>query len=195
MARPDISDQVIHFTKGASDDDAFNCLRNILAERQLRGGAGNIKGAHKCVCFTEAPLEVLPRGFVNSAAYSRYSLFGIMFEKGWLFAKGGRPAIYQSDGEYAALPEHLRWRHVRYEPHADIPIDFMWEREWRIRVDELAFTPDVATVIVPDKRWCDALMAEHNASQDLEIDMLTCTMDRNVAEQYREAFPWKCISR
>jgi hypothetical protein len=160
----------------------------------LRGGTGNIKGAYTCVCFTEAPLEVLPKGFVNSTAFSRYSPFGIMFHKSWLFEQGGRPVIYQSDADYAALPEALRWRHVRYEPHAPAPIDFTWEREWRIRTNELAFNPGVATVVVPNRDWYEALRKEHGAAQDLEIDSLVAGgMERHEAEQYRQDFPWAGI--
>src|SRR6266496_5366041 len=127
MSRKDICPQVIHFTKGANADEAFARLRAILAEGRLLGASGNIKGGYRCVCFTEAPLGVLPAGFVNSTAFGRYLPFGIMFDKRWLFANGGRPVIYQTDGEFADLPEEFRWRHVRYEPAGAPGIDFTWE--------------------------------------------------------------------
>lgn len=191
MARRDICPQVIHFTKGPNPDEAFNRLRTILYEGRLRGGTGNIKGGYTCVCFTEAPLEVLPQGFVNSTAFSRYSPFGIMFDKRWLFEQGGRPVIYQADADYAALPEALRWRHVRYEPHGAAPIDFTWEREWRIRADELLFNPGVATVVLPSRHWYEALRHEHEAAQDSEIDAFVMAgMTQHEAEQHRQGFPW-----
>jgi len=83
------------------------------------------------VCFTEAPENVFHQ------VLGRYKPFGIQVPKSWLFEKGGRPVIYQAAGEYELLDEKIRWRHVRYEPHTTAPIDFSWEREWRIQAEEL----------------------------------------------------------
>lgn len=129
-SRPDISEKVIHFTRGATYDDALTMLLTIVSEGRLLGGAGMIRGGYKCVCFTEAPLPAIAGGFVNPESFSRYSPFGLMFDKSWLYANGGRPVIYQPDTDFNALPEDMRWRHVRYEPLAVPPIDFTWEREW-----------------------------------------------------------------
>jgi hypothetical protein len=191
MSRKDICEQVIHFTKGADADDAFARLGAILTEGRLLGGTGSIKGGYRCVCFTEAPLEMLPKGFVNSTAFGRYSPFGLMFDKRWLFANGGRPAIYQADDEFATLPEALRWRHVRYEPSSTPAIDFAWEREWRVHTNELHFNPDVATVVVPSRAWYEDLLAEHRAAQDEHLEYLMMGgMEQYEAEAYRQAFPW-----
>jgi hypothetical protein len=191
MVRRDICERVIHFTKGADHQDAFARLSSILVESRLLGGTGNIKGGYRCVCFTEAPLEMLPRGFVNSTAFGRYSPFGLMFDKQWLFANSGRPAIYQSDDEFLLLPDESRWRHVRYEPNSTPPIDFTWEREWRVHTDELNFTPDVATIVVPSQDWYEALVTEHAAAQDTEIGYLVMGgMEPYQAEAYRQPFPW-----
>lgn len=191
--RPDISDRLVHFTKGVDPTAAFNQLRTILSEGRLVGGNTHIKGGYRCVCFTEAPLESLPKGFVNSHAYSRYSSFGVMFDKTWIYDHGGRPVIYQGDAEYALLPELLRYRHVRYEPAANPPIDFTWEREWRIRVDELHFSAATAVVVVPERSWYEALLAEHQAGQDAMVEMYSQVIDKKLAEQYREGFPWKVM--
>ena len=129
--RPDISNNLIHFTKGP-EAEAFPLLQQIIAERSLRGGNGMIRGGHRCVCFTEAPLHSLENGLVNPFAYARYAPFGIVTSKRYLFAQGGRPAIYQSDEEYDLLSDDQKWRHVRYEPNGEPMIDFSWEREWRI---------------------------------------------------------------
>lgn len=131
-ARPDLSNKLIHFTRGETYDGAFARLRAIMADCRLIGGIRMIRGGYTCVCFTEAPLPALARGFVNTTLFSRYSPFGIMFDKTWVYARGGRPVIYQPESDFNALPEDMRWRHVRYEPIADNPIDFSWEREWRI---------------------------------------------------------------
>lgn len=54
--RIDISEFLVHFTKG---DDAANNFQAILNGAKLLGGTGYIKGRHRCVCFTEAPLHAL----------------------------------------------------------------------------------------------------------------------------------------
>jgi len=114
-SRRDISDKLVHFTSGDSWEEAFQRLCNIIREMRILGTSEKIRGEYKCVCFSEAPLMSLPGGLVNPDAYSRYSPFGLVFDKSWIFAKGGRPVIYQTEEEFSILPEEIRWRHVRYE--------------------------------------------------------------------------------
>jgi hypothetical protein len=142
MAREDISNKLVHFTKGDTCDDAFDRLCTIAAEQRLIGGNGFIKGNYNCVCFSETPLSSLKHGLLNPYAYSRYSPFGIIFDKEWVFYNGGRHVIYQPDSDFDLLPETHKWRHARYEPTAEEPVDFSWEREWRIQ------TPGVLMVKV-----------------------------------------------
>ena len=188
MVRPDISDKLIHFTSGASHDEAFGILRQIIDECRLLGGCRKIRGEYNCVCFTEAPLASLENGLVNPKAYSRYSPFGVMFEKQWIFEQGGRPVIYQPDSEFNELPESMRWRHVRYEPG---DIDFTWEREWRLPCKALEFTPNVAGIVVPTEDWAAAFHGEHAEEQDWIVYQYAQIMDELLAEQYREHFPWR----
>ena len=190
VARDDISGRLIHFTKG-TQDEAFGTLCTILQEHRLIGGNDSIKGGYHCVCFSEASLASLKHGLVNPNNYSRYSQFGIMFGKNWIFEKGGRPVIYQPDAEYEALCESHRWRHVRYEPIAEKPIDFTWEREWRIQVDELFFDPTVGVVVVPDESWEERLIDTHEEEQDFQIQQYTQVMEEILAIQYREPFNWR----
>lgn len=190
--RADISDKLIHFTKPADNwNEAYSRLRSIIAERCIRGGNGKIRSGNRCVCFTEAPLVSLRNGLVNPMNYSRYSPFGIIIEKTWLFGQGGRPVIYQSESEYSTLPEEIRWRHVRYEPTGENPIDFTWEREWRIRCDELQILPNEAAIVVPSDDWADALVHEHEQGQDYQVEMYSLIFEKCLAEQYREYFPWR----
>lgn len=186
--RTDITDKLVHFTSGKDFEEASGRLRLIIDERRLSGGGEKIRGGYRCVCFTEAPLTSLPHGLVNPRAYSLYSPFGILFEKKWIFDKGGRPVIYQPDVEFDLLPESIRWRHVRYEPDT---IDFTWEREWRIKCDYLDFTPEVACIVVPSKEWADWLVAEHDAEQDFLVLQYSQVLDEQLAEQYREEFGWR----
>jgi hypothetical protein len=193
--RRDISDKLVHFTKGENEEEVFQRLRNIVKERRILGTSEKIKGGYQCVCFSEAPLMSLQDGLVNPDAYSRYSPFGIIFEKRWIFAQRGRPVIYQTDGEFSQLPEELRWRHVRYEPNRDEPIDFTWEREWRIKCGALTFDPSSAGIVVPDEDWAQRMISEHETEQNFKVFQYSEMLDDEMlAEQYREPFPWR-ISR
>lgn len=190
MARADISGQVIHFTKGDNDREAFDILRNIIQEGCLRPSGTKIKGRYPCVCFTEAPLASLSQGLVNANQYGRYSLFGIIFDKPWLYEKGGRPVIYQPDAEYQILPEAIRWRHMRYEPGRNPAVDFTWEREWRINTP-LEFNASNAALVVPSKTWANELKAEHDSEQDYEVYRYSVAYGDTLAEMVRESFPWR----
>lgn len=191
MPRPDISDKLIHFTSPRNDlNAACSRLAAILESRSMRASGGLIRGGHACVCFTEAPLTSLAGGLVNPSNFSRYAPFGIMLDKAWLFSKGGRPVIYQRDGEYGALPADSRWRHVKYEPDLTPPFDFSWEREWRIQGD-LAFRPNEVAIVVPTQEWADSLRDYHDWQQGMDIEMYSMVMDQEIAAQYREDFPWR----
>jgi hypothetical protein len=106
--RPDVSNKLIHFTSGDSAENAFSRLRAIIAERRLIAGNRMIRGWYRCVCFTEAPLSAVANGFAGRLPSSRYAPFGLMFDKAWIFAHGGRPVIYQPDNEFSELPEEMR---------------------------------------------------------------------------------------
>jgi hypothetical protein len=190
MNRVDISDHLIHFTKGESPELAFQCLRKIISERRLLGSGETIKGRFPCVCFSEAPLAALTNGLINPESYSKYSPFGILVLKQWLFEKGGRPVIYQTDDEFASLSEYHRWRHMRYEPPS---IDFTWEREWRICGNYLEFDIGNASIIVPDDEWAKRLFDEHVIEQDYRVVDYSMVFESTQAEMYREGFTWNVI--
>lgn len=193
MGRADISDKLIHFTSGESYEDAYRNLCTIFSSGRLLGSRKKIKGGYSCVCFTEAPLQSLVSGLVNPSAYSKYSPFGIIVEKVWLYKLGGRPVIYQSDEEFSSLPESLRWRHVRYEPHSIPPIDFTWEREWRIQVEELEIISKTAGLVVPDRNWANQLLEDHDARQTWLIEAYSLIMDSSIVQSWREDFAWRII--
>ena len=191
MSRVDISPYLVHFTSGDNYEDAFKRLRKIISERRLIAGTQYIKGNYACVCFSEAPLAILTGGLVNEEYYSRYSPFGIMVLKQWLFAQGGRPVIYESDQEYNDLPESHRWRHVLYELRENFSrVDFTWEREWRIKYDLLQFDEAAAKIVVPDHGWAERLTAEHRQEQDDFVAQYREAIGEDIAEQYREKFRW-----
>jgi len=193
--RVDISSCLIHFTKGADFEEAFNNLLSIISSGVIYGSSNLIKGGDKCVCFSEVPINIIPYGLLNPNYYSKYSPFGIMIQKKWLFKLGGRPVIYQTLDEYNELPEHYRWRHVTYNPIIIPPIDFTWEREWRIKTNELFITPfENCTIVLPDSDWANRLILEHEMEQDLKIQQYKLIFnDDIIIDLYREYFPWDII--
>jgi hypothetical protein len=159
-------------------------------------GSGRlIKGGFSCVCFSEAPLAILGDGLRNEHYYSRYSLFGIMVSKNWLFAQGGRPVIYQPDSEYDALPESHRWRHMLFETRENLAsIDFTWEREWRIPCERLQFSVEDATIVVPDTAWSARLVREHDDDEDYTVAQYSVVMGQVMAEAYRQPYGWTVLN-
>ena len=79
--------------------------------------------------------------------------------------------LARADDEYALLPDALKWRHVRYEPNGIPPIDFTWEREWRLNTDQLAVDPQHCTLIVPDKASERELIDRHEAEEYVESEL------------------------
>jgi hypothetical protein len=170
MTRGDLSNRLIHLTSGDTIVEAFKRFLSVLNKKRLIANDGHIKGGHKCVCFSEAPIAIL----AQMLAYkdSRYQPFGVMVDKAWLFKLGGRPVIYQPDDEYETLPPDVRYRHVRYEPteSPEKPIDFTWEREWRIPKDVI-LSPAQVTLVVPNRAFVDFAKAENKSAapdDDLE---------------------------
>ena len=156
MIRPDLTNKVVHLTKGDDDTTAFQTLWSIVNERKLRGGNGFIKGGYRCVCFCETPLSQLALVLANRhAAGFKYRPLGVMFSKQFVYAKGARPVIYGPDGDFDTLPEELKYRHVRYDPMRAPPVDFTWEREWRLHADEMQFTAADVTVVCPHRLFVD----------------------------------------
>ncbi|MCJ7587023.1 MAG: hypothetical protein MUQ00_03875 [Candidatus Aminicenantes bacterium] len=162
MPRSDLTKYLVHWTKGANYEEGFSSLRRIVFEKRLLGSGELIKGGWQCVCFTEAPETTFHQ------VVGKYKPFGIQVPKSWLFRLGGRPVIYQSNAEYNLLPENLRWRHMRYEPDANPPFDFSWEREWRIQTNELQLEPAYASILIPGEAWARELIREHEENEHFE---------------------------
>lgn len=165
IIRRDISHYLIHWTKSRYEGDfpkspteitAFDVLIEILKEKKLIGSDVFIKGRFNCICFTETPLPEMVSIFNYSNKLSekkvvKYDPFGIGFSKKRIYEKGGRPVIYQSAEEYEILPKSIKWRHNSFNPLCDI--DFTWEREWRIKLDELILEPNEIIVVVPNTNF------------------------------------------
>lgn len=171
QSRHDLTRNLIHLTRGDTEVAAFNTLLTILREQRLLGGTGFIKGGYKCVCFSEAPLSVLASLMeIRHATSVRYQPIGISVPKDFVFTRGGRPVIYQPQEEFERLPEGMRYRHVSYDPcRKPVPVDVSWEREWRIRCDELHFEPAEVTVILPNRDLADQLSNRHEQAYKAEL--------------------------
>lgn len=186
MNRDDLSNSLIHLTKGETINEALTIFRKIISEKRLLGGTGDIRGRYKCVCFSESPIATLSRIFANSQVHNfRYRPYGVLVTKVWLFEAGGRPVIYQPEKEFDLLSDELKYRHVRYEPNRDI--DFTWEREWRIRVDEISLNPNTCTLVVPNRQCEKVLRDEHN-EKDFQL-ALRMRWPGRISE-----FPWHFIA-
>ncbi len=188
--RNDISDYLIHFTKGCNEEEAYQNLKSIIESCKIFGSKDKIRDKSRCVCFTEVPLSNLQSGLLNPSLYSRYSPFGILTTKEYIFSLGGRPVIYQSESEFGELTESNSWRHMRYEPPK---IDFTWEREWRLKTRAFSFNPSIIKIIVPDNRWYQRLINEHDEDQMWQTLQLSQVLDESIAIQYEERFPWLVI--
>lgn len=153
IIRDDLSTKLIHFMKG-SVEDATKTFHSILNQKIIIGGTGYIKGGFKCVCFTESPIGKFSYVLSKPELFDfPYVPLGIMVDKTWLYEKGGRPVIYQSDEEYYLLHDTQKYKHKAYNPLKSI--DFTWEREWRIQIDELNIDPQITTLIVPNRNWVE----------------------------------------
>lgn len=198
MIREDLSHNLVHLVKGDSPIEALEAIDKILADKALIGSGGDIKGGWQCVCFTETPLAHLAQALSLRDVHNiRYYPAGIMVAKEWLFAKGGRPVIYQPDAEYSLLPEELQYRHVRYEldhAKAERTVDWTWEREWRIRTDRLDFTAEEVTLILPDRRWVDRLIDAHTDRMRGNVSRRALVLHGMGAGHAVERFPWHCVA-
>lgn len=64
--------------------------------------------------------------------------YGIAYHKVPLFnrgARGARPVVYGDKSMLAVLPEEMKYLFMTYDPScfSEVdPVDFTWEREWRI---------------------------------------------------------------
>jgi hypothetical protein len=156
MIRDDLSNRLIHLTKGGGNEP-FSNLLSILREKALHGGSGYIKGGHTCVCFSETPISKIGLIIANRHKDFKYKPYGLMFHKKWVFARGGLPVIYQPDADYDDLPEKKKHLHVRFDLNDKDTIDFSWEREWRVPTNSLEFSPDDVSVIVPTRDVVEGL--------------------------------------
>lgn len=137
-------------------ETAFDVLLNVIRDGAVKSGEPYKTGYKSCICFTESP-----EYFMHSDK-SKYQPFGVKYLKDYVFSQGGRTVIYMPSGEKNLLPDELLWRYMLHDPiatSAERPfgVDFTWEREWRLPVEELSIL-DAYSIIVPDSSYIDRII-------------------------------------
>lgn len=191
MYRNDLSNYLIHFTKGKSEDEAFGNLCNIISTKKLLGSSTKIADNSNCVCFTETPFNVLRNsGFVNKSNYTKYYPLGIIIDKKWAFNLGARPVIYQKKEEINLLHKSIQWRHVTYNLNDEHEVDFTWEREWRISTNELNLTPLTSQIFVLNKINYEKLVYVYNEVQEIKTQHSIAVINNINSSINNELFNW-----
>ncbi|MCZ8355154.1 MAG: hypothetical protein O9340_10485 [Cyclobacteriaceae bacterium] len=166
MYRDDLSNKLIHLTSDKEAQSGEEIFYEILDSGKLIGSSKTIRGGFKCICFSEAPISKL--GLLLSRENSirtKYSPFGVMIDKKYMFSLGARPVIYQPNNEFVQLNNDNQYRHVIFDPNNGI--DWTWEREWRYKADELSLDPSVVTLIVPTRDIVENIKESHNSGNQL----------------------------
>lgn len=142
-----------HFTRASAKSSALDNLVGILEQRAVRGAARMVLGKRPAVCLFDAPLTELST-LLGARNRRRYQPFGIAVDKRYAFSQGARPVIYMPLAEAAAIlkPDQM-WRVVSIEMARNPPVDWTFEREWRL-LGDLPLEPKFSVALV--ESWSDA---------------------------------------
>jgi hypothetical protein len=142
-----------HFTRAGKTSSALDNLVAILREGVIRGSTRMVREGRPVVCLFDVPVRDLPM-LLDRRNRRRYEPFGIAIEKRYAFRMGARPVIYmpRREAENLLAPGE-RWRVVALELEHNTPIDWSYEREWRLAGD-LALPGGRAVALV--ESWRDA---------------------------------------
>lgn len=162
MIRGDLSERLIHLTRDLEGISGQERFYKILNSQQILGSSKSILGGYKCICFSEAPISALGQIIAKKDPDIRYSPYGFMFTKEYLYNLGARPVIYQSAEEYYLLKDELKYRHVSFDLSKDKKVDWTWEREWRLKKEMLSISPNDVTLIIPTREIEEKLKDENH---------------------------------
>lgn len=142
-----------HFTRAAQKHSALDNVVSILSGGVIRGANRMIRGGRSVVCLFDAPMGELSRLLVRDNR-RRYEPFGIAVDKRYAFTMGARPVIYMPwrEAERMLNPEEV-WRVVSIDFDQAPPIDWSFEREWRLLGDLTLPLPNVVALV---ETWNDA---------------------------------------
>lgn len=190
--RNDMTMSLVHLTKPTETEGLAEVLIKILKEKKLRGSttkSGFIVGNRTAVCFQDTPLYSLAQNVYyeqnanreDKERKQRYYGAGLIFEKEFIYRKGGRPVIYDKTTEAKLyLPENQHWRIVNLDlSNRDSIIDWTHEREWRIPND-LEFELTDIKLLVPRheflKKFNDICIKE-GINLYSEVKSIVCLSD------------------
>ncbi|MFZ2062655.1 MAG: hypothetical protein WAU82_16720 [Candidatus Binatus sp.] len=150
-----------HFTRASTSTTALDNLVAILKDGVIHGGSRMIRGARPAVCMFDVPIAEL-RTILDRRNRRRYEPFGIAVDKRYAFTMGARPVIYLPwrEAEKILAPEES-WRVVSLEIDKTPPIDWSFEREWRVAGD-LPFEPPIAAALVETWKDVDEIFERFN---------------------------------
>jgi hypothetical protein len=142
-----------HFTRASGRSSAIDNLVAILEARAVRGATRMVRSGRPAVCLFDAPLAELST-LLGERNRRRYQPFGIAVDKRYAFLRGARPVIYLPLAQAAAIlePEEM-WRVVSIDLARTPPVDWTFEREWRL-LGDLPLEPKFSVALV--ESWGDA---------------------------------------
>jgi hypothetical protein len=141
-----------HFTRRSRQGDAMDNLVAILRSRTIKGSSRMVRTTRSVVCLFDAQWAELNR-LLMPANRRRYEPFGVAVDKRYAFSMGARPVIYMPWPEACQmLDEEELWRVVAIDLAQTPPVDWTFEREWR--VPEQLKLPDQGLVALVES-WGD----------------------------------------
>ena len=150
-----------HFTRASGKTSALDNLLWILEDSRVRGSTRMIAGGHRGVCLFDAPPSELGH-LLTPRNRRRYEPFGVAIDKRYAFSMGARPVIYMPSAEAAAiLDEGEMWRVVSIDMARPAPIDWTFEREWRL-LGDLPLQPQFSVALVASWRDVDEIYERFN---------------------------------
>ena len=124
-----------HFTRASRGADALDNLVAILRGGVIRGSSRMVRGKSAAVClFDASPGEL--SGLLARKNRRRYERFGVALDRRYAFKMGARPVIYMPWPEaQRILAADEMWRVVAIDLAGAVPVDWTFEREWRVPGD------------------------------------------------------------
>lgn len=165
---PDMSEYVVHLTKGSDPRTAFYSIltSGVIRASSASGIARDVHGMGQvAACFSEIPVREVDR------LADRYSPYGLGFHHKTLIRQRGARVWYVELDEFTANRlVSLRDHHVALndptDPFWDVapfidrpgiygngtPYRFEWEREWRVPREEMWFgAVEIAFLFAPEE--------------------------------------------
>lgn len=150
--QPTSAAMLTHFTRRSSAGDAMDNLVAILRTGIIQGSSRMVRTQRAVVCLFDAAWPELNR-LLTPDNRRRYEAFGVALDKRYAFMMGARPVIYMPWSEAREIVEEDElWRVVAIDLEQTPPVDWTFEREWRIA--EQLRLPEQGTVALVET-WRD----------------------------------------